>query len=75
MGKPDAGLSGSRSERGCVHVPGLAIRYADPHLSLSQSATQNAQFVTLVVKAVDGYLLTAILLIFGWACTRCSSAR
>jgi uncharacterized membrane protein YqhA len=46
-----------------AHLLGLAAHYADPH-SLAESAAQNARIVTLVVKAVDGYLLTAILLIF-----------
>ncbi len=38
--------------------------YADPSLNVEMRADLRAQTVTLIVKAVDGYLIAAILLIF-----------
>jgi len=45
------------------HLLALVVRYAKPHGGVDLTAL-NAQIITNVVKAVDGYLLTAVMIIF-----------
>jgi uncharacterized membrane protein YqhA len=47
-----------------VHLAGVVITYGDPALSTDARAALQLEVISDIIAAIDGYLLSAVLLIF-----------